>query len=194
MIVSPRSLAILPGVSVDWPAADGPRPRRQRRTHYLHGTKTADTADGACSVTDCSLREAVIAANANSGTDTINLPGGTIIFQIAGASENAAASGDLDITDDVTINGNNTIVNGGDLDRIFHILPGAGVTISNTTIFDGTNASGYPGGGGIGLEGSLTIVTALSPPTRKPVRWWHRHGDKRAAQHGRRRGERQHCN
>jgi CSLREA domain-containing protein len=120
-------------------------------------TKTADTADGTCSVADCSLREAVIAANANSGTDTINLPGGTIIFQIAGAGENAAATGDLDLTDDVTINGNNTIVNGGDLDRVFHILPGAEVTISDITIFDGINTSGYPGGGGIGLEGSLTI-------------------------------------
>ena len=40
-------------------------------------TKTADTNDGACTPTDCSLREAVIAANVNAGKDTINIPAGT---------------------------------------------------------------------------------------------------------------------
>ena len=40
-------------------------------------TKTADTADGTCDA-DCSLREAITAANANAGTDTIAfaIPGG----------------------------------------------------------------------------------------------------------------------
>jgi len=42
-------------------------------------TKTADTADGACDA-DCSLREAVIAANQSSGGDEIVLPAGT--FQL----------------------------------------------------------------------------------------------------------------
>lgn len=38
-------------------------------------TKTADTADGVCNA-DCSLREAVIAANAAPGDDEITLPAG----------------------------------------------------------------------------------------------------------------------
>src|SRR3990172_11572044 len=38
-------------------------------------TKTADTADGVCGA-DCSLREAIIAANALAGADTINVPAG----------------------------------------------------------------------------------------------------------------------
>jgi CSLREA domain-containing protein len=39
-------------------------------------TKTADTKDGACNG-DCSLREAVVAANAQVGDDVIRVPSGT---------------------------------------------------------------------------------------------------------------------
>lgn len=63
-------------------------------------TKTNDTADGACDA-DCSLREAVIAANASGGADTIQLPAGsydlTIADAVAGTDEDAAATGDLDV-------------------------------------------------------------------------------------------------
>ncbi|MDW8212484.1 MAG: CSLREA domain-containing protein, partial [Roseiflexaceae bacterium] len=65
-------------------------------------TKTADTNDGVCD-TDCSLREAMIIANTLPGPDTIILPAGTYTLTIAGAGENAATTGDLDITDSVTI-------------------------------------------------------------------------------------------
>ena len=41
-------------------------------------TKTADTADGTCSA-DCSLREAITAANNAAGTDTITVPAGTYV-------------------------------------------------------------------------------------------------------------------
>src|SRR2546422_522407 len=67
-------------------------------------TKTADTADGTCD-TDCSLREAISAANAAAGSDTITLPAGTYTLTIAGANEFANASGDLNSTGDLTING-----------------------------------------------------------------------------------------
>ena len=62
----------------------------------FHVTKTADTNDGACAPTDCSLREAVIAANALVGPDTILLPAGTYELTIVGPDEDAAATGDLD--------------------------------------------------------------------------------------------------
>ena len=67
-------------------------------------TKTADTNDGTCD-SDCSLREAIVAANANAGVDVITLPAGTYTLTIAGANEDAAATGDLDLTESVTING-----------------------------------------------------------------------------------------
>ena len=67
-------------------------------------TKTADTNDGICDG-DCSLREAIIAANANPGADTIILPAGIYTLTIPGTGEQAAATGDLDITQPVTISG-----------------------------------------------------------------------------------------
>ena len=57
-------------------------------------TKTEDTADGACDA-DCSLREAVIAANAAPGMDTITIPVGT--YQLTNGaydSDNTAAARD----------------------------------------------------------------------------------------------------
>ncbi|MCJ7708939.1 MAG: CSLREA domain-containing protein, partial [Anaerolineales bacterium] len=73
-------------------------------TDYIVNT-TADTNDGVCNVADCSLREAVRNANACPGWQTITLPAGAYTLSIAGAEEDAAATGDLDITDDVTIVG-----------------------------------------------------------------------------------------
>ena len=66
--------------------------------------KTADTNDGICD-SDCSLREAIRAADALAGADTITLPAGTYTLSIAGTAEDANATGDLDITDDLTITG-----------------------------------------------------------------------------------------
>jgi CSLREA domain-containing protein len=67
-------------------------------------TKTADTNDGVCDA-DCSLREAIIAANLAVGADIITLPVSPYSLTIGGANENLAATGDLDITGDLTING-----------------------------------------------------------------------------------------
>ena len=62
-------------------------------------TKTADTADGTCDA-DCSLREAITAANANAGTDTI-------AFAIPGAGPHTISptSALPTITDPVIIDG-----------------------------------------------------------------------------------------
>src|ERR1051325_9972957 len=70
-------------------------------------TKTADTNDGVCDA-DCSLREAISAANANPGADTITLPAGTYTLTLAnagGANEDNDATGDLDVNGSLTING-----------------------------------------------------------------------------------------
>ena len=67
-------------------------------------TKTADTNDGTCD-SDCSLREAIVAANAAADADTINVPAGAYTLTIAGMLEDAGATGDLDITESVTITG-----------------------------------------------------------------------------------------
>ena len=64
-------------------------------------TKTADTADGSCSATDCSLREAVIAANASAGADVVMVPLGT--YELTRLTGTDPEQGDLDVLDSVTI-------------------------------------------------------------------------------------------
>jgi CSLREA domain-containing protein len=124
-------------------------------------TTSADSNDGACTVSLCSLRDAIIAANVSGGADIITLPAGTYTLTIAGQNEDAAATGDLDVTGSVTINGAGaatTIIDGGAIDRVFHVLSGTAV-INNVTIRNGLAASG--GGGGILNAGvaSLTLNT-----------------------------------
>src|ERR1019366_2789211 len=51
------------------------------------------------------FREAVIKANATAGADTIMLPAGTITLTITGQGEGAALTGDVDVTDTLSIVG-----------------------------------------------------------------------------------------
>ena len=124
-------------------------------------SKVADTNDGVCD-SDCSLREAIVAANVNPGADVITLPAGTYTLAIPGANEDASATGDLDITDSVTINGAGaatTIIDGGAIDRVFHVLGGTS-TIGDVTIENGL-APGVLAGGGIlvNFGGTLTLTS-----------------------------------
>ena len=118
---------------------------------------------------DCSLREAIIAANtdtavdacpAGNDADTIILPAGTYLLSLAGASEDAAATGDLDITEDLTITGadrTSTIIDADGLDRVFDLIGFPVVQISDVTITGGS--AGSNPGGGIDVEfGDLTLT------------------------------------
>jgi CSLREA domain-containing protein len=110
-------------------------------------TKTADTNDGLCDG-DCSLREAIIAANTlGEPENLILLPSGRYFITIPGSDEDQAATGDLDITVPMNIRGQgheDTIVNAlGELfgvqDRVFHVLapPGSWVTFEKIGIYGG---------------------------------------------------------
>jgi hypothetical protein len=129
------------------------------------GGGTALTATG-----QITLRSAIQEANALAGGDTIVLPAGTYTLTIPGTGENGAAKGDLDITGDLTISGGDpgtTIVDGGNIDRIFEIMPNVIVSISGVTIQDGEtpNASLSPGissdGGAIDNKGNLTLTNCV---------------------------------
>lgn len=134
-------------------------------------SKTDDTFQGSCDPGNCSLRDAIYAANANSGADTIVLPSGVYTLALGGSGEDNAQAGDLDIHDSVTITGTlaraaDTVVMGGASwgDRIFEVFAGASVSINGITIQDG-NASAA-GGGGILNQGTLALdASAVSGNT-----------------------------
>lgn len=107
----------------------------------------------------CTLRAAIQKANSQGGFDTITLPAGTYNLTIPGRDEKNSATGDLNISESLTISGENqanTIINANNLDRVFHIFGGATVTLRNMTIKGGLAQSDV--GGGIYLaSGTLTI-------------------------------------
>ena len=114
----------------------------------------ANPGNGECadSGRNCTLRAAVMEANAIAGDDTIVLLGDTYRLTIGGVAEDNAATGDLDILGNVTITGagaEKTIIDPEQSgDRIFHILSGANVTISGVTIRNSdTSDTSEPGGG-----------------------------------------------
>src|SRR3989338_4354621 len=124
-------------------------------------TKIADTNDCVCDA-DCSLREAIGAANALPGADVITLPAGTYTISIGGTGEDLNATGDLDITGDLTISGagdTSTIIDGAAIDRVLTVFPGATVFIDSVTVRNGNPGAGF-GAGGILNAGTLTLTNS----------------------------------
>src|SRR5262245_20893918 len=148
-------IALVVGFALIGPGA--PAALASPKTYIV--TKTDDTADGTCD-SDCSLREAIIAANVHPGADTITLLAKSYTLTIGGAGENNSATGDLDIADDLTIDGagaGQTIIQGsaGWDDRIFDVVSSGVVAVLNGVTITKGNASG--GGGGISNIGTLTL-------------------------------------
>lgn len=116
---------------------------------------TADTADvrpgdGKCrdAKRRCSLRAAVQEANAKQGRDTIRLsPRRTHSLTLAGSGEDGAATGDLDLTDDVTIDGRGATIELGALgDRALDVADGVKAKVTALNIVNGTPPEGESGG------------------------------------------------
>jgi CSLREA domain-containing protein len=115
-------------------------------------TKTTDTNDGNCNA-DCSLREAVIAANGAAGADAIEVPSGHYKLTVAGMDNNAAG-GDLDITSQVTLKAMGVVtIDGNGIDRVVHVL---GTGTANLLGLRLTGGSAQ-GGGGILNLGELNL-------------------------------------
>ncbi len=147
---------------------------------YADGTIVVDTvADEFGAGTDCSLREAIQSANTDSDfggctrTDTLpytlELMAGEYTLSLPGGSEDANATGDLDISTSLTIAGagaGDTIIQAGALpmaaiDRVIHILPGATVTIAAVTLRNGATPIDGNGGGIANMGGTLTLVNSI---------------------------------
>ena len=129
-------------------------------------TTTGDTpdsnpGDGLCDdgTGSCSLRAAIMEANSLGGTAaTIAIPAGVYELSIIGINENTGLTGDLDITSNITITGagaQSTIINADSIDRVFHVLTGNILTLSQLQITEGL--ADRNNGGGILNEGVLNL-------------------------------------
>ncbi|MFZ0545011.1 MAG: choice-of-anchor Q domain-containing protein [Candidatus Promineifilaceae bacterium] len=123
---------------------------------YIVNT-TADTDDGICDGTHCSLREAMNAANIAFGADTITFalpPDATITL---------AGSQLPTITDTLTIDGStaeNLTISGNGFSRIFKVGCGTAVTITTLILADGFGESGgaiYNDGGFLNVRTSTFL-------------------------------------
>ena len=119
-------------------------------------TKTDDTLDGSCNG-DCSLREAIAAANAAPGV--VLLPAGDYALTRSG-SDNTNANGDLDLTAGMAIYGAgiaSTRVLAQNADRVCDLDPGN--TLGHTYHFAGleiANGQVFSFGGGINASSGST--------------------------------------
>ncbi len=140
--------------------------------------------DGSGVKPGCSLRDAIVAANANTasggcpagtGGDIISLKDETYtLTRITGLD---IAKGDLDITSSLTISGMGaglTIIKAGAItDRVLHINGSVTVEITGVTIINGHTPNGADGtpaqlgedGGGINIEGGGKVTLINSTVT-----------------------------
>jgi CSLREA domain-containing protein len=122
-------------------------------------TRLDDPPPNGCAEDDCSLREAVLAANAAPGADTIILPAGRILLSISGTG--GAHVGDLDLTDDVTLVGfgpGATTVDANGLTAAFQVPnPNFPEPSPVDARLDGMTITGSEDGPGIFTAGNLTL-------------------------------------
>ena len=132
--------------------------------------------DGICrdSLSRCSVRAAVMEANAWPGPDSILLPDesllpGTFSLTIAGRGEDAAATGDLDVTEHVwmkpdgfpTISLDKRTLDAVGGDRLFHVRPGGSLELAGVILSRGDVGPSGEDGGGILNETSMQLNQVL---------------------------------
>lgn len=120
--------------------------------------------DGACvtAAGTCSLRAAIQEAEALPGPDRIDVPVGAFVLSLGTIGEDAGRVGDLDIHSEVEVVGtatSATMIDGGRIDRVFHVHAGGRLTLRTLTITGGRidpQADGM--GAGIFVEIGTAVV------------------------------------
>src|SRR5262249_5758886 len=122
---------------------------------------------------NCTLREAIIAANtdaavdacpAGSGADVVVVPAGTHTLTLIGAGEDAAATGGLDVTAGLEIDGARaapTLPHGNSADRVLDVDPagsGLRVRVSGVTLQHGSSVDE---GGAVRSRATLTVADSV---------------------------------
>jgi len=127
-------------------------------------TRMDDPVPDGCNVNDCSLREAVIAADQTQVKDTIVLPAGTYLIDLTG-SDNSENTGDLDISTDMEFVGAPSIIDGQALGRIMDIKSDANVTLRNLTLRNANTSlatNGSLNGGALQIDGGSLTLDAVT--------------------------------
>lgn len=134
--------------------------------------RTGDPAPGACTKIHCTLREAVIAANATPTVDDlVLLEGGKRYEMTRNLTDNEAQGGDLDILDRVEIRSDSSAlatVDINELDRVFHLVNSAaptqpGLDLKRVRVTGGSRGGLSPAGDGGGINvthGALTLFNS----------------------------------
>lgn len=121
--------------------------------------------DGVCEATagvgNCTLRAAITESNREDGLDVITIgPGIDPELSIAGGDEDFNATGDLDVSGEVVIEGGGATVDAVELDRVFDVRSGA-LTLRDLTVTGGRPPAGDPlvstMGSGVMAHGKLTL-------------------------------------
>lgn len=126
---------------------------------------------------DCSLREAVQAANTDSvvdactagdGEDIINIPPGRYALTLTGSNENSNATGDLDVSEAVTLLGTSaetTVLDASELgDRLVDAF--AALTLEGLTLTGGRATTSSKHGGAIQAADDLTATRCIFSDNR----------------------------
>ncbi|MEZ5207851.1 MAG: carboxypeptidase regulatory-like domain-containing protein [Acidimicrobiales bacterium] len=107
----------------------------------------ADAAiDGVCEATpgagDCTLRAAVDEANAHPAHDTVQIAAGIDpVLGLPGADEDDNATGDIDITTAITIEGGGATIDAAGLDRVIDLPgPSSALVLRDVTVTGGYDA------------------------------------------------------
>ena len=125
-------------------------------------SKHGDHAPDGCTKSDCTLREAILAANANPGRDRILLTSNRPYhLSRTGLPDDGALRGDLDITNDPLriYHGSSgwATIDAQGIDRVFEIFAGAKTTLENLRITGGDHPTSHTGSGG-GILTSADLI------------------------------------
>jgi CSLREA domain-containing protein len=127
----------------------------------------ADPGDGVCATAapvTCTLRAAVQESNASTGPDVVTLaPATTYGLTLAGTNEDLAATGDLDVTGDLTLHGSGAVLDVQNLDRGLQEL-GSSLAVDNLMLTRASAAVDNQGGtvtlSGVTVTSSTNLLTS----------------------------------
>ncbi|MEM7480045.1 MAG: choice-of-anchor Q domain-containing protein [Acidobacteriota bacterium] len=123
----------------------------------------ADGPPGRCEA-DCTFREAVLTANFRPGADVVMLEAGSYSLRRGGRGEEVASTGDLDVTDDLTVIGagaDRTFLDARGLDRLFDVKGNVRLELVGVTLRNGDAGGGHGGAVRAIHPGSVVLLKGV---------------------------------